>query len=270
MTAVLAREQPQRLRSAILGGIGIGLIEGGGPGENVGARAGGAVAGGRHRSGRANVSRLCRPDPLRPPRARRLPARLAASDDAEEAAGIAVPVLIAVGTDGRDRRLRARARKDHSGRRKCSTFRTAITCARSATRSTRPASSIFCHDENDLPRGECLLPKSDFGPLDFPKIPTNWIVTLSWMARSAGVYFAERLSGTDVRPPCYNVNETSEFARATHGSASGQSAGVRSWPRSIRSGIACGARRKTSFAASLSLPPSSIRPCCITSAWKIR
>ena len=35
MTAVLAREQPQRLRSAILGGIGIGLIEGGGPGENV-------------------------------------------------------------------------------------------------------------------------------------------------------------------------------------------------------------------------------------------
>ena len=30
-------EQPQRLRSAILGGIGIGLIEGGGPGENVAA-----------------------------------------------------------------------------------------------------------------------------------------------------------------------------------------------------------------------------------------
>src|ERR1700740_3677934 len=35
MTAILAREQPQRLRSAILGGIGIGLVEGGGPGENV-------------------------------------------------------------------------------------------------------------------------------------------------------------------------------------------------------------------------------------------
>ncbi len=35
MTAILAREQPDRLRSAILGGIGIGLIEGGGPGENV-------------------------------------------------------------------------------------------------------------------------------------------------------------------------------------------------------------------------------------------
>src|SRR5580693_6686517 len=35
MTAVLANTQPQRLRSAIFGGIGIGLIEGGGPGENV-------------------------------------------------------------------------------------------------------------------------------------------------------------------------------------------------------------------------------------------
>lgn len=35
MTAILALKQPERLRSAILGGIGIGLIEGGGPGENV-------------------------------------------------------------------------------------------------------------------------------------------------------------------------------------------------------------------------------------------
>jgi pimeloyl-ACP methyl ester carboxylesterase len=35
MTAVLALEAPQRLRSIILGGIGIGMITGGGPGENV-------------------------------------------------------------------------------------------------------------------------------------------------------------------------------------------------------------------------------------------
>ena len=35
MTAVMALAQPQRLRSAILGGIGIGMIEGGGPGETV-------------------------------------------------------------------------------------------------------------------------------------------------------------------------------------------------------------------------------------------
>jgi pimeloyl-ACP methyl ester carboxylesterase len=35
MTAILALKKPERLRSAILGGIGIGVIEGGGPGENV-------------------------------------------------------------------------------------------------------------------------------------------------------------------------------------------------------------------------------------------
>src|SRR4029079_14552597 len=37
MTSVLALDQPGRVRSAILGGIGIGLITGGGPGENVAA-----------------------------------------------------------------------------------------------------------------------------------------------------------------------------------------------------------------------------------------
>jgi pimeloyl-ACP methyl ester carboxylesterase len=35
MTAWLAHRAPQRVRSAILGGIGMGLILGGGPGENV-------------------------------------------------------------------------------------------------------------------------------------------------------------------------------------------------------------------------------------------
>src|SRR5580692_434611 len=35
MAAVLAQSQPQRLRRAIFAGIGIGLVEGGGPGENV-------------------------------------------------------------------------------------------------------------------------------------------------------------------------------------------------------------------------------------------
>src|SRR5215210_6580896 len=35
MTAVLALTQPQRLRSIILGGIGIAMITGGGPGEKV-------------------------------------------------------------------------------------------------------------------------------------------------------------------------------------------------------------------------------------------
>jgi pimeloyl-ACP methyl ester carboxylesterase len=35
MTAWLGSNQPERLRSAILGGIGIAMIDGGGPGENV-------------------------------------------------------------------------------------------------------------------------------------------------------------------------------------------------------------------------------------------
>jgi len=35
MTAWLGLNAPQRLRSAILGGIGIAMIDGGGPGENV-------------------------------------------------------------------------------------------------------------------------------------------------------------------------------------------------------------------------------------------
>ncbi|WP_407175344.1 alpha/beta fold hydrolase [Bradyrhizobium sp. STM 3562] len=35
MTAWLGLNQPERLRSAILGGIGMAMIEGGGPGENV-------------------------------------------------------------------------------------------------------------------------------------------------------------------------------------------------------------------------------------------
>lgn len=38
ITGYLAYSQPQRLRSAIFGGLGIGIIKGGGPGENV-ARA---------------------------------------------------------------------------------------------------------------------------------------------------------------------------------------------------------------------------------------
>jgi pimeloyl-ACP methyl ester carboxylesterase len=35
MTAWLGSTQPQRLRSAILGGIGMAMLDGGGPGENV-------------------------------------------------------------------------------------------------------------------------------------------------------------------------------------------------------------------------------------------
>jgi pimeloyl-ACP methyl ester carboxylesterase len=98
MTAWLAHHQPQRLRSAILGGIGIGLIEGGGPGENV-----------AHALEAASLDDVTDPvgrtfrafaDQTRSDR-RALAACLRGSRrlmTQEEAAGINVPVLIAVGT----------------------------------------------------------------------------------------------------------------------------------------------------------------------------
>jgi pimeloyl-ACP methyl ester carboxylesterase len=97
-TAYLARYQPARLRSAILGGIGIGLIKGGGPGENV-ARALEApslddVTDPVGRTFRAFA------DQTRSDR-RALAACLRGSRrlmTEQEAAGITVPVLIAVGT----------------------------------------------------------------------------------------------------------------------------------------------------------------------------
>lgn len=98
MTAYLARSKPRRLRCAILGGIGIGLIEGGGPGEEVAealeapslddvtdpvGRTFRAFADQTHSDRRALAACLRG--------SRRLMTR-------DEAAGIAVPVLIAVGT----------------------------------------------------------------------------------------------------------------------------------------------------------------------------
>jgi len=98
MTAVLAREQPQRLRSAILGGIGIAMIDGGGPGENVAkaleAPALEDVTDPVGRTFRAFADQT-RSDRLA------LAACLRGSRGLmtrEEAAAISVPVLIAVGT----------------------------------------------------------------------------------------------------------------------------------------------------------------------------
>src|SRR6202522_553065 len=98
MTAVLALREPQRLRSAILGGIGIGLIEGGGPGENV-AQALEApsledVTDPVGRTFRAFADQT-RSDHRALAACLRGSRRLMTSD---EAAGIKVPVLIAVGT----------------------------------------------------------------------------------------------------------------------------------------------------------------------------
>ena len=98
MTAVLARSRPERLRSAIFGGIGIGLIEGGGPGENVAK----ALEADSLDDVTDPVGRTFRAfaDQTRSDR-RALAACLRGSRGLmtkEEAAQISVPVLIAVGT----------------------------------------------------------------------------------------------------------------------------------------------------------------------------
>jgi pimeloyl-ACP methyl ester carboxylesterase len=98
MTAWLAWSQPQRLRSAVFGGIGIGLIEGGGPGETVAE----ALEAATLEDVTDPVGRTFRAfaDQTRSDR-RALAACLRGSRrlmTRNEAAGIMVPVLIAVGT----------------------------------------------------------------------------------------------------------------------------------------------------------------------------
>ncbi len=98
MTALLAQREPQRLRSAILGGIGLGLIEGGGPGENVAK----ALEADSLEDVTDPVGRTFRAfaDQTRSDR-RALAACLRGSRrlmSRDEAADIHVPVLIAVGT----------------------------------------------------------------------------------------------------------------------------------------------------------------------------
>jgi pimeloyl-ACP methyl ester carboxylesterase len=98
MTARIALDQPARVRSAILGGLGIGLVEGGGPGENVAA----ALEADSLADVTDPVGRTFRAfaDQTRSDR-KALAACMRGSRrlmSAEEAARIAVPVLIAVGT----------------------------------------------------------------------------------------------------------------------------------------------------------------------------
>jgi pimeloyl-ACP methyl ester carboxylesterase len=98
MTAWLAHRVPQRLRSAILGGIGMGLILGGGPGENVAS----ALEADSLDDVKDPVGHTFRAfaDQTRSDR-RALAACLRGSRrlmTREEASDITVPVLIAVGT----------------------------------------------------------------------------------------------------------------------------------------------------------------------------
>jgi pimeloyl-ACP methyl ester carboxylesterase len=98
MTAWLGLNAPERLRSAILGGIGLAMIEGGGPGENVAQ----ALEAPSLEDVTDPVGRTFRAfaDQTRSDRLA-LAACLRGSRGVmtkEEAAGISVPVLIAVGT----------------------------------------------------------------------------------------------------------------------------------------------------------------------------
>jgi pimeloyl-ACP methyl ester carboxylesterase len=95
---LLALHHPERLRSAIFGGLGIGLIEGGGPGENVAK----ALEAPSLDNVTDPVGRTFRAfaDQTRSDR-KALAACLRGSRrlmTIEEAAEITVPVLIAVGT----------------------------------------------------------------------------------------------------------------------------------------------------------------------------
>src|SRR5260221_13629016 len=96
--AVLALQEPQRLRSIILGGIGIGMIIGGGPGENVATAMEAPsledVTDPVGRTFRAFADKT-RSDRLALAACLRGSRRLMTR---EEAAAIAVPVLIAVGS----------------------------------------------------------------------------------------------------------------------------------------------------------------------------
>ena len=99
MAAWLGLNKPARLRSAILGGIGIAMIEGGGPGENVAlaleAPSLDDVTDPMGRTFRALADQT-RSDRLALAACLRGSRGLMAT---EEAAGIGVPVLIAVGTN---------------------------------------------------------------------------------------------------------------------------------------------------------------------------
>ena len=101
MTAWLAQSQPRRLRSAIFGGLGMGLIEPGGPGETV-AKALEApsledVTDPMGRTFRAFADQT-RSDHRALAACLRGSRRLMTREEAAGIAGIKVPVLIAVGT----------------------------------------------------------------------------------------------------------------------------------------------------------------------------
>ena len=139
--AFLALEHPERVRSVVLGGLGIQPGRRRRPAGEHRRRAGGAVARRCHRSAGPHVPRLRRPDQVRPPA---LAACIRGSRQVltrEQAASIAMPMLVAVGTKDADRRLAGGTGGAHAERAGAADSRTATTCSRSATRSSRRACS---------------------------------------------------------------------------------------------------------------------------------
>ena len=112
ITAFLALAHPERVRSIVLGGLGMHLVDGVGLAREHRRGAGGAVARRRDRSAGPHVPRLRRSDQVRPPGARRLHPRLAAGAD-PRAGGVDPDADADRGRhQGPDRRLRRRACRD--------------------------------------------------------------------------------------------------------------------------------------------------------------
>src|SRR5947207_390078 len=185
MTAWLGLKAPQRLRSAILGGIGIGLIDGGGPGENV-------------------------------------------------AAALEAPSLEDV-TDPVGRTFRAFADQTRADRR----------------RLLAQQRMIFSQARHEI----CSWMRAN------PLISCDCSQRLCFEQRSPLLEAVRTQSRRRAITPGQNLGAAPWRCTKSIRRVESRAENLR---RSIQSGIACALRPKTSYAASRSLPPSSIRRCCIT------
>ena len=150
IAAFLALEHPARVRSLILGGLGIRLVDGVGLPESIAdALEAPSLAEVRDPTG-PHVPRLRRADQIRP--ARRSPPASAARarrSTREQVARSVSPALVAVGTKDEVAGSRPGAGRAHSAARGRSIFPAATTCLRSATRCSRRACSISWTDAHE-------------------------------------------------------------------------------------------------------------------------